>query len=226
MSAWGLAVNVAKQIETVCGWLTLFVQPGQLTELRALHCGATGRTVCGWFEHEQLDLMARHAVELSKSATGVYFIPNPIDPNASIPGRRRLGHGRVGEARKGDCTEDKHIDKRLWLLIDVDPVRPAGTKATEEQRRAAWDVIGSCLATLQSVGYGPGIPCDSGNGWHLCQPIDLPNDEGSRDKCKRLLQSLQKRCGSEAAKIDVATYNAARIWRIYGTQNAKGKHHG
>ena len=219
-------MDKAKEIENVTGWLPLFVQPGQLTELRALHCGAHGRTVCGWFGHDQLDLMARHAVELAKNAGGVYFVPNPIDPVAVIPGKERFGLGKVGEARKGDCTEDRHILRRLWLLIDADPERPAGTKATEAQRQAAWDVIDHCLGCLKAFGYGAGLVGDSGNGWHLCQPVDLPNNDAASDKCRRLLQSLQKRCGTTAAKIDTSTYNAARIWRLYGTENRKGKRHG
>lgn len=211
------------RIDAMARWLGLFVRPDQLTELRALHCGTKGRTVAGWFDGEHLDLMARQACDLAARAGGVYFVPNPIRPDAQLPGLQRFGLNKCGEARKGDCTEDAHVQCRKWLLIDADPQRPAGTRATEEQKECAWKVIKSAKAVLEDHGYAGGVVSSSGNGWHLCQPVDLPNDDAARELCRRLLLGLQRRCGTEQARVDTSTYNAARIWRIYGTENRKGK---
>ena len=217
--------DAAKRIEAVARWLRLFIQPGQLTELRALNCVAQDRTVSGWFDYDSLELMAKQAVHLAKMSSGVYFVPNPINPEAEIPGLRKLGRNKYGEAWKDSCTADAHIARRLWLLIDADAKREdrPRTMATAEQRDCAWKAIDQAKAILETAGYGRAVIGDSGNGWHLCQPIDMPNDDAAREKCQRLLKGLEKKCGSEGAEIDTSTFNAARIWRIYGTENQKGK---
>jgi hypothetical protein len=63
---------------------------------------------------------------------------------------------------------------------------------------------------------------DSGNGWHLLYPLDLPNDKQTKEVVKGVLDGLASMFDDEKVKIDTAVANASRITRLYGTMNRKG----
>src|SRR5262249_19848771 len=63
---------------------------------------------------------------------------------------------------------------------------------------------------------------DSGNGWHLCYRIDMPNDAPSRELLRDVLKGLDQRCSTEAARVDAKVFNASRIWKLYGTTARNG----
>lgn len=199
-------------IEKIALYLRQFVALDQVTELRAF---GVGRTLSGWFDGEHLDLMARSAMELSRSGChGIYFVPNPVKPETA------RGLNTVGIA--GRTTADGDILERRWLLIDVDPVRPAGTNATDAEAAAAWNVACNVRAVMDSQGFGEPVTACSGNGWHLNYPIRMPNDTESRDKVRQLLYGLADRCNDAGATVDIKTANASRIWKLYGTEARKG----
>lgn len=158
--------------------------------------------------------MAQCAVDLQSSSKGVYFVPNPVGKKAT---------NVVVPAKTGAGTADTDILERRFLLVDIDPVRPADVSSTIEESRDAWD---RAMAVYQLLHDG-GIRCPiigfSGNGWHLNYPITLPNDDASRVLIQSLLNGLNLRVGNERAKVDVKTFNAARIWKLYGTVSRKGE---
>lgn len=210
--------TAAKQrLDRIAEWLQLFLDPHQITELRALHVGES-RALSRYYRTDQVYEMADEALLMeSRGAMGVYFIPNPL--REDIIGTKAF-------AKDGD------VIARHWLLVDCDPVRfdqdgqPLADQkcpATVEERRAAWDVMESCRLTLQGAGFSHPILADSGNGWHLLYRIDLPANDTTRDQCKALLKGLDKRCSNAKARVDTATYNAARIWKLYGTFSRKGE---
>jgi len=170
-----------------------------------------------FFDGDHLEDMARQALEFERlGAQGVYFVPNPLRSDAT--GSRR-------------AAKDEDVVCRRWLLIDVDPVRlgtdgrpleDAKVSATGAERARAWAVLDRCLGTMRASGFAEPVVGDSGNGWHLCYPVDLPNDEQSKQAVRELLRGLQKRCGDEYAAVDTSTFNAARIWKLYGTLSRKG----
>lgn len=188
--------------------LKIFVEPGSVTELRAFG----DATYHGTFDHAHLGEMARIAGEMS-SCRGVYFLPNPI----SLTATNRI-------ATSGKCATDADVVRRRWVLIDIDPERPKDTNATQSERDAAWRVAKNCHALLEALGWQAPIVASSGNGWHLCYAVDLPNDDQQRDSIKALLVGLQERCGRGGANVDLKTYNASRIWKLYGTTPSKGRH--
>jgi hypothetical protein len=199
-------------IEKIALYLRQFIATDQVTELRAF---GVGRTLSGWFDGDHLDLMARSAMELSRSGChGIYFVPNPIKPETA------KAMNTVGIA--GKTTSDGDILERRWLLIDVDPVRPAGTNATDAEAAAAWNVACNVRAVMDSQGFGEPVTACSGNGWHLNYPISMPNDAASRDKVRQLLYGLADRCNDAGATVDIKTANASRIWKLYGTEARKG----
>lgn len=201
-------------VERITGYLRLFMQPGQVTELRAF-----GDTVyAGWFDYEHLHLMAQAACELERKGTrGIYFIPNPVNPEllARSPNRVQIA---------GKTTTDADILARRWMLVDVDPVRPADTSASEVERQHAWQVASHVQAALAAAGFQEPVIASSGNGWHLSYTVEQPNDQAQREQFRAILAGLDRRCSSEHARVDVKTFNAARIWKLYGTTSRKGPH--
>lgn len=196
------------QAEYVVRCLNVFLAPGQVCEIRALGVGDS-RAVSTISDDVQT--LAAKAVEFDRQgARGVYFTPNPLRPDLV---------GTHVSARKGDVVS------RRWLLIDSDPVRAEGhatDASTEAEKEQAWRVLDACRGTLDGAGLSGAIVGDSGNGWHLCYPVDLPNDDASQELVKAVLLGLGKVCNTEFAQVDRTTHDAPRIWKLYGTRSRKG----
>jgi hypothetical protein len=202
----------------VLATLLVFIRPGQITELRAL--GVDGRaTYFGYFDHDHLADMARAAVKLEGRAKGVYFVPNPINPEllARCP-------NRVRKARAGELTKDEDILARRWLLVDADPVRPAGTNSTAAEKAAAREVIDRVhfyLLEEMEADADALVLADSGNGYHL--PARIALEAADHGAVRAALLHLAAKFDTDAAKIDPAVFNPARIIKLYGTLTRKGE---
>lgn len=201
-------------VERISQYLALFIQPTQVTELRAFG----DQIYAGWFDGAHLPEMARAAVELERKGTrGIYFLPNPVKPELLARSPNRISVA-------GKTTTDADILARRWLLVDVDPVRPADTSASEAERQHAWQVASHVQSALGAAGFTCPIIGSSGNGWHLSYSVDCENVAQTRDQFRAILQGLDRRCSNQHARVDVKTYNAARIWKLYGTTSRKGDH--
>ena len=185
--------------------LRVFCVPGQVVELRAL--GVQGRkAVCEVFS--DLGALARRAAELDAAgAQGVYFTLNPLKPDMV---------GRKVSARKED------VARRHFIPLDFDPVRPDGVSSTDDELKAAWSVLDASRTTMEAAGFRGAIVGCSGNGWHLCYPTDLPNDDNGQAAVKAVLHALAARHNTEEARIDMKCLDAVRIWKLYGTTARKG----
>lgn len=197
--------TTTRQIEAIEQALGIFLASDQVSELRVL--GVAGRkAVCQVFS--DWTLMARRAAELDgQDAKGVYFTPNPLRPDLA---------GSQASAKKDD------VSSRRWLLIDCDAIRAASTNASEGERQSAWNVLCRVRGTLDGAGCRGAVVGDSGNGWHLCYPIDLPADEAAQELIKTVLRGLHARCSDQQSRVDTSTHDAPRIWKLYGTRARKG----
>jgi hypothetical protein len=212
------ATTPSISIGQIADWLRLFIEPGQVTELRALKVRqryGRPRTVAGFFDYDHLDQMAEEALKVEAAAQGVYFIPNQLNP--AILARRS---NRVEEAEEGDGANDGDVIKRRWLMIDADPVRPAKISSTDDEKARSLEVVMRVHEHLRERGWPMPILADSGNGYHLCYPIDLPRDDG--EVVKRCLLALAARFDTAQVKIDPKLFNPARILKLYGTLSRKG----
>jgi P4 family phage/plasmid primase-like protien len=203
----------------VAGWLRLFFAPGDVAELRALGVKrGSGRphTEAGFYDHGHLQDMAAAALKLESAAKGVYFTFNPL--KTAILSRR---------ANRVDYAEDQATDKdvlvRKWFLVDADPVREvAHISATDEEKKAAWDTVNAVRNYLAGEDWPDPIMADSGNGYHLLYPIDLPADD--EEVVRRCLEALASQFDTDQVTIDRAVFNPARITKLYGTLARKGDH--
>jgi len=215
------------QTEAIYRGLRLFVSPDSIVELRCLQVNGS-ENYAGWFQgtDDGLRAMAAQAVKYNNICRSVHFTPNPL---SKTPNDAPLGEFK--RRSTGQTADDSIIASRKWLLIDSDPFRisPEGEildssmPVTDSEHDAAYRVIESVRAVLEvSFGFSGAIVASSGNGWHLCYPIDLPNDELSKQMHKDFLKGLHKRYSTPEAEIDIKNYNASRIWKVYHTKARKG----
>lgn len=155
-------------VEEIARALRLYhPDPNAVFEIRALKVDRGG-TAVGYFSHDQIPKAAAAAARLSGNSKGVYVTLNPVDPQL-----KARADGRI-KRYATETTQDKEIVRLRQLLIDVDPVRPAGICATAQEKACAVAVAAQIQAEL-FPGIEP-IAVDSGNGAQLLYAINLPND--------------------------------------------------
>lgn len=208
---------VRKEILQVAEWLRLFVESGQVTELRALDVarGNGSFVEAGFYDFDHLEDMARAALDLTRHARGVYFVPNPI-----ISDTLARCANKVQRARKDELVADKLIVRRKWLLIDADAVRIEGISATDAEKQKASEVIKRAQALLSALGLERHVLADSGNGYHLLAAVDLPTSDS--ETARQILRCLASKLDTAEVKIDQKVFNPARIVKLYGTTARKG----
>ena len=182
-------------------------------------------TVSGFFDHDHIDRMAGAVNYWSPRSEGSYFIFNPIDPEMLS-----LACNKVVKKPEG-TTEDKHILRRVRIVIDADPVRRSATTGeplppkiptTDAEKALAFDRLGDVMAYLEDEhGWPVPIRCDSGNGYHAWWSIDLPRDDAGL--VKRVLVALDGRFSDDRVKIDPSLSNPARLIKVYGSLARKGE---
>jgi hypothetical protein len=188
-------------------------------EIRALGIAPYGQVGCGYFDAAALDeATALIDAVASKIAVGFYITLNPTEPALLARAANRLACGR-----NLISTSDKEIVTRQWLPIDCDPQRPAGISSTDVEHQAALQRAKEIRAFLAGRGWALPSFADSGNGAHLNYFLSkLPNDDESAALIKRVLEAIDSLFSDSATKVDCSNFNAARIWKLYGTPVRKG----
>ena len=199
-------------IDAIKQTLSFLSEPGQVAELRCLN--TTKGTISGYFD--DFDKLASVIEKLDGQAPAVYITLNPVNPTLLARSVNRP------TAYAKQTTSDVDIIRRRWLPIDFDPVRPAGISSTDEEHDAAIERAKDTRAWLSEIGFPDGILADSGNGAHLLYRIDVPNDDASRILIEGTLRALNEKFSDSKVKVDLTTFNAARIWKCYGTIVKKG----
>ena len=186
-------------------------QPGEVAEIRAF----SGRgTTSGYFN--DFRELAKCAAELDDRGYQVYMTLNSVLPALLARSENRL------ESRPKASTTDADIVKRVWLPIDVDPVRPSGVSASDSEKQIAIQRASEIKGYLAEKGWPDPLDADSGNGAHLLYGIDLPNDRESLELIKGVLTALDFMFSDNMVNVDTSIANAARIWKLYGTTARKG----
>jgi len=197
--------------------------PGTVHEARALTKGRRGplrwfgKTASGYFNSRDA-FSAATGQTSGQDAVGVYMTLNPVNPALLARGINRIIDNI------DTSTNDQDVQALRRLLIDVDPERPSGISASNEEQVAAIarrDEIRTFLR--DSLGWGePLAVTSSGNGGGLIYDIDLPNDAPSVELVQQALAALDRMFSDAAVKVDTANFNPARITRVAGTVTAKG----
>jgi len=193
---------------------SVLFRPDDVIEVRVPKAGRE-KTISGCFR--DLDKLAAAAAQLeNRKYPGVYWTLNPIDPALLARAENKV------LPYANETTNDKNIVCRRWLLIDLDPQRPAGISSSDSEKAAAMELAIRVRAELRAEGWPDPVYADSGNGAHLLYRIDLPNDPESEDLLKRTLQALAVWFDTDLVQVDKTVFNASRIAKVYGTTARKG----
>lgn len=203
--------------EEIIRALTLWFQPGDVFEIRALKAITPARqfehTESGYFDYDHIR-DAADAIGQIRFSAGVYVTVNPVKRDLLARAVNRIRY-----QKDAPTTADSNILRRKWLLIDCDPVRESGIASSEEEHLAAIEKAKEIRNILTAEGWPLPILIDSGNGAHLIYRIDLPTDDAGL--VQKVLDTLGK-ASSKLVEIDASVFNPARIVRIPGTMNCKG----
>lgn len=197
--------------------LSVLFEPSDVIELRAIY-KTRKRIDAGYFDGEHWSELSDEAVRLNKAGAAVYVTLNQLDPQ--LLGRFT---NRVQDFA-ADTATDANVKRRRWLLIDIDPVRPKDTASTDAQLEAACEKARSCRLLLKEEGWPEPQAGQSGNGFHLLYPLDLPNDPEATALIKGALVGLADRLDDDVVQIDRSVFNAARITKLFGSVANKGDH--
>lgn len=198
----------------------VLVAPGDVVELRALDARLEGQrygkpgTVSGYASGAEA--LAKMVARLGE-ASGIYITINPVVP--AVYARRA---DDVGIADRDALTKDGEIAQRRWLLIDLDPVRPAGISSSTAELATAKAEAQHVVAALRDEGWPDPVVALSGNGWHVLYRIDLPADDQALALVERCLAALAARFNGPGVHVDTKVGNASRICKLYGTAARKG----
>lgn len=204
--------------DAILATLKVLFDPRDVIELRAIVKSGYKRIDAGYFDHAHWPELAEYAAKLSQRGYAVYITLNPVDPQLLSRYNNRIEGGAAA------TTTDKQIVRRRWLLIDLDPVRPSNTSATDEQLTAAHGKAQAIYKHLKSIGWANPVVAKSGNGYHLLYAINLPNDDATNELLKSGLLALANQFDDACTKVDRTVFNAARICKLYGTVANKGDH--
>ncbi|MGA8595761.1 MAG: hypothetical protein WB676_13675 [Bryobacteraceae bacterium] len=191
----------------------LLMAPGGVHEVRIPKAGRFG-TISGCFDDPEK--LAAAVEEFDGCYPAIYISLNPCNPALLARADNRL------KPYTEQTTSDNYILRRRWLGIDFDPVRPSGISSTNYEHGRAIAVACGAWDELRSAGWGDPIVGDSGNGGHLIYSFDAPNTDEIKILAQRLLAGVARRCGTEDVAIDLTVFNAAQVWKLYGTLACKG----
>jgi hypothetical protein len=158
------------------------------------------------FAGDDLDAMAEWARQ-HEGKQSIYYALNPVPAELA----RSLNNGDVL--------------RRHNLLIDLDRVKTAENKnemATDAEHEAVRELAGEVRAYLDGLGWPPPVLIDSGNGFHLINRVDLPNDKLSRALVSAVLKHLAEKFDGPRGAIGVECCDARRIAKLPGTWVRKG----
>ncbi len=205
---------------TITKILSKMVTPLGTFEIRLLKAQVQGNggtyTASGFFKGIEIEKVLSELEKFDR-AQGVYFTLNSLNPALY---ERSPGAIRTYVPR-GEATKDADILTRDWVLLDIDPIRPSETSASNEEKQAGEQVLNAAVAFLKAEAFPDPVLIDSGNGYHAYIRVDLPVEDGGL--VRRFLRSLAAKFDTEKAKVDVTVHNPARIVKLPGTLAAKGE---
>jgi len=187
-------------------------EPGGCYEIRIP--GGRGRTISGYFDDS-----SKAAVLIAKENKkwpGIYVTANPVQPALIARNHNRFDYGATV------TTADHEIEKRRWFLLDLDPVRPAGVSSSDAELEDTTQLADAIVNWLSSIGWPEPYVAMSGNGIHIMYRVDEPNDAPARVDFEFATKMLSSIWSTAAVLVDTTSFNAGRIWKVYGTVSGKG----
>lgn len=200
-------------------WFEAVIDDKQLFEIRILNSARKGDIYSGYFYSidDAIPFLEKYdAIE----TMNFYYLGNPIKEACAS----RTQFNRIEKVSTATSAGD--IEKRRWLYIDVDCVRPTGVASNNEEKKLAHDKAGQLFKFLKTEGWPEPIVNDSSSGYHLLIPADIPNVKAHDEnevKVKTFLSILSDKFSDDRVKIDSVLFDANRIMRLPGFYGRKGR---
>jgi putative DNA primase/helicase len=202
-----LKVETDPDTQSITGYLDAVLRDNEPREFRFIH-GRTGKVKNLWWNP---DIPHSRILEWIKTDQAFgYNVYVTVNPNHV---------GTAAAKLDGKGCEDANIARRVWLPVDVDPKRAAGTLGTADERSAAESLSSEILEWYRSnfPDHAEPVYGCSGSGFQILIPCDLAAGEVPDKAVKDLLKMLAKTFDNESAKVDTVVSNRSRIMRVLGT---------
>lgn len=194
-------------------WWHIFKRDSELVEIRFL---GNNKTASGYYKN--IDNLVRDVERMdAEDKFQIYFTLNCIEE--SCYGREQC-ENVIWKPK--NTTNDNDIKGRYWILIDLDPKRPAGTSSSNDEYEKAHIKAVEVYRYLMDMGFYEPVVCSSGNGWHLLLPCKIGISTETNEVVNKFLKVLSMLFSDESIDIDVKVGNPARICKLYGTMAKKG----
>lgn len=128
---------------------------------------------------------------------------------------------QVCEYPEGKYITQKDVKRWKNLIIDLDPIRPAGTVSLQEELDAAWTLANKIYDQVIDPYFNGGLIFLSGNGYHLWAPIDLEVNQESISAVSDFLETIKQIYQTERVEVDTCFKNPAQLTTLYGTVKKK-----
>lgn len=186
--------------------LQLWSGQQEVREIRAFD--SQGFISYGYFDSPESASAACEKLLLSHD---IYVTLNPVNPSLLA----RVNNRIKKSTKKGTTTSDKDITSIRYILVDIDPVRPAGISSTHKELDEAW----AATKNIMSAHGKPYIQGMSGNGFHLIYPAPAG---ATPERIRLWLHELQSNFGTASVGVDLSVFNPARITKVLGSWARKG----
>lgn len=194
-------------------WWHIFKRDNELVEIRFL---GNNKTASGYYKN--IENLVRDVERMdAEDKFQIYFTLNCIED--SCYGREQC---EKFIWKPKNTTTDNDIKGRYWILIDLDPKRPAGTSSSNDEYEKAHMKAVEVYRYLMDIGFYEPVVCSSGNGWHLLLPCKIGISAETNEVVNKFLKVLSMLFSDESIDIDVKVGNPARICKLYGTMAKKG----
>lgn len=175
------------------------------------------KTTCIYFENkeesinnalieldDQLDMSKRDGL----GNYNVYLLINPAPEDFKF-----RSTGMVG-------TKNEDISHINTLFFDIDTDKAdKHIMATEEEITKSREILKQMTAFTKKHGFPTPMYIFSGNGWATYSKCDIENTEENRQLIQQMYELIKKKWD----QFDVKVCNPARVARLSGTLNMKGK---
>lgn len=188
---------------------------GELFEIRILR--NDGKVYSGYFN--DVDVFISQLKKQQLKGANVYITLN--EPNKACFSREQKN--KFLEVKKTiPTTGDSDVFAYDWLMIDLDPSRPAKTSSSEEELARARKLGNRIYLYMKDLGFNNPLMAFSGNGVHLLYRVNMDVSKENRALMEKSLKALDYLFSSDGIEVDKKNYNPGRICKLYGTLAQKG----
>lgn len=205
-------------ISLLIAFFAYIKQPDELIELRMFKC-RDGIARVGYCKNNENSIrsIVENMVEQELLQETVFYNINPIKDDFNYNSN---AFERIIPHRKG--LADDNISEIKYIVVDIDPVRPTDTQATDDEQGHAFKLAQEVIAFLSEQGFPTPLKFSSGNGINLYYRVDLENTPDNKELVRGLLMYLHDKFSNDLAEIDTSVSNQSRFFKVAGTISKKG----